>query len=86
MAAVTSQRLEAPNPRTFVGSGKAEEVAELARSAEADLVIFDPDEEWTINPEQFASKARNTPFAGRRVKGKVKYTIAKGEVIYQDNL
>ena len=41
VAAVTSQRLEAPNPRTFVGSGKAEEVAELARSAEADLVIFD---------------------------------------------
>ena len=50
----------------------------------ADLTIFDPDEEWTIDPEQFASKARNTPFAGRRVKGKVKYTIVKGRIIYQD--
>ncbi len=39
--AVTSQRLEAPNPRTFIGSGKAEEVADLARSHKADLVIFD---------------------------------------------
>ena len=51
----------------------------------ADLTVFDPDEEWTIDAEQFASKARNTPFDGRRVKGKVKYTITKGEVIYQDN-
>ena len=49
-------------------------------------IVFDPDEEWTIDPEQFASKARNTPFAGRRVKGKVKYTIVKGEVIYRDGV
>mgnify|MGYP001081864427 CR=1 FL=1 len=56
----------------------------MSLGAVADLVVFDPDEEWTIDPEQFASKARNTPFAGRRVKGKVKYTIARGEVIYQD--
>ena len=52
----------------------------------ADLVIFDPDEEWTIDPEQFASKARNTPFAGWTVKGRVKYTIANGAVIYQDRV
>lgn len=57
----------------------------MSLGAVADLVIFDPDEEWTIDAEQFASKARNTPFDGRRVKGKVKYTITKGEVIYQDN-
>ena len=56
----------------------------MSLGAAADLVIFDPDEEWTIDPEQFASKARNTPFAGRRVKGRVKYTIVKGEVVYQD--
>jgi len=50
----------------------------------ADLIIFDPDEEWVIDPSQFLSKGRNTPFAGKQVKGKVKYTIVKGEVIYQD--
>jgi len=50
----------------------------------ADLTIFDPDEEWIVDPEQFASKARNTPFAGRKVKGKVKYTIVRGKVIYQE--
>ena len=58
----------------------------MSLGAQADLVIFDPDEAWTVDPEQFASKARNTPFAGWKVQGKVKYTIARGEVIYQDHL
>ena len=57
----------------------------MSLGVDADLVIFDPDEEWTIDPEQFASKGRNTPFAGATVKGKVKYTIVKGKVVYQDN-
>ena len=57
---------------------------DLEKAADADLVIFDPDETWTVDPLLFASKARNTPFAGRTVKGRVKYTIARGEVIYQD--
>ena len=50
----------------------------------ADLTIFDPDQEWTIDPEQFASKGRNTPFAGTQVKGRVKYTIVDGQIVYQD--
>lgn len=41
MVASTTQRLDSPNPRTFVGSGKAEEIASLARSYAADVVIFD---------------------------------------------
>ena len=56
----------------------------LAVGSDADLVIFDPDEEWTIDPEQFASKGRNTPFGGMKVTGKVKYTISNGNVIYKD--
>lgn len=56
----------------------------LALGADADLVIFDPDEEWVIDPEKFSSKGRNTPFAGRKVMGKVKYTISKGNIVYQD--
>ena len=56
----------------------------LAIGGEADVLIFDPEEEWTVDPEQFASKGRNTPFAGRKLKGKVKYTIVHGEVVYQD--
>lgn len=41
MVAKTSQKLDSPNPRTFVGSGKAEEIASLCRTYAADVVIFD---------------------------------------------
>lgn len=56
----------------------------LKPGCDADVLIFDPDEEWIVDPEQFASKGRNTPFGGHKLKGKVKYTIAGGRVIYQD--
>ena len=68
------------NPADILGLPKGH----MSLGVDADLTIFDPDEEWTVDPEQFASKARNTPFAGRKVKGRVKYTIVKGQVIYQD--
>ena len=56
----------------------------MSMGVAADLTIFDPDQEWTIDPEQFASKGRNTPFAGKTVKGRVKYTIVDGQIVYQD--
>ena len=56
----------------------------LTLGADGDITIFDPEEEWVIDPEVFASKGRNTPFAGHKVKGRVKYTIVGGSVIYQD--
>lgn len=51
VVAVTTQRLTSPNPRTFIGSGKAEEVAELCRSQAADVVIFDDE----LSPSQQAN-------------------------------
>ena len=56
----------------------------LQEGAPADLVIFDPDESWVIRREDFVSKGRNTPFHGRTVRGRVKYTISDGTVIYQE--
>ena len=56
----------------------------MSLGADADLTVFDPDEEWVIDPEQFASKGRNTPFAGFKVKGRVKYTIVGGRIIYRE--
>ena len=56
----------------------------MSLGGDADLTIFDPDEEWVVDPEKFASKGRNTPFAGAKLKGKVKYTIVGGKIIYQD--
>ncbi len=56
----------------------------IAVGGVADLTLFDPDEEWVIAPERFASKGRNTPFAGRSVKGRVKCTIVNGTIIYRE--
>ncbi len=55
VVATVSQRLDAPNPRTFVGSGKAEEIADLCRSFAADVVIFD--EELTPSQQSNLEKA-----------------------------
>ena len=53
---------------------------ELGKSA--DLVLFDPQEEWTVDPAQFKSKSRNTPFAGITLRGRVKYTVSRGNIVY----
>ena len=55
----------------------------IRAGAAADLVIFDENEEWTV-PETFASKSSNTPFVGRTLQGKVKYTICDGRIVYKD--
>jgi len=44
----------------------------------ADLVIFDPESSWTVDPEAFQSKGRNTPFAGWRLEGRVLATMLAG--------
>ena len=48
----------------------------------ADLVVFDPGMSRTINPEEFFSKSRNTPFSGWELKGLVSYTIVSGKVVF----
>lgn len=53
-------------------------------SGPADLMLFDPDEKWTVDAEEFASKARNTPFDGWNLTGKVVTTICEGNVVYCD--
>lgn len=49
----------------------------------ADIVITNPKEEYVIDVNEFASKGKNTPFNGRKVTGKVKYTILAGELVYE---
>jgi len=60
------------------------EAGNLKEGGAADIVIFDPDEEWTVDPSLFKSKARNTPFGGMRLRGKVKYTISQGKITYRE--
>ena len=56
----------------------------VAPGAPANLAVFDPAHEWVVEPSRLASRARNTPFAGRTLRGKVKHTLLFGEVVVQD--
>lgn len=51
----------------------------LQEGKPADLVLFDPEEEWKV--KQYKSKASNSPFTGWKLKGKVKYTICDGRIV-----
>ena len=68
------------NPAKILGLDKGS----LAEGKIADVVIIDPNEEYVIDKNTFASKGRNTPFHGRTVRGKVKVTICDGKVVYKD--
>lgn len=50
-------------------------------NAPADFVIFNPEEEWTV--DSFSSKSTNTPFKGYQLLGKIHYTICDGKVVYK---
>ena len=52
----------------------------LKRGAVADVTVIDPTLEWTIDPQQFRSKSRNSPFAGWKVRGKAHTVLVGGEV------
>lgn len=54
----------------------------LREGMPADIVLFDPKERWTVQKEKFLSKARNTPFEGMELCGKVYYTIMGGRITY----
>jgi dihydroorotase len=54
----------------------------LEEGARADITLIDPNMEWTVDPAKFISKSRNSPFAGRRLRGRAILTIVAGEVVF----
>jgi len=48
-----------------------------------DVTVFDPHAEWVVDPTAFLSKSRNTPFAGWTLKGKPRYTVVGGDVVWE---
>lgn len=54
----------------------------LSEGADADVVIFDTKQEWSIEVDQLRSKSRNTPFEDQKGKGLVRYTIVGGKTVY----
>ena len=57
---------------------------DLEPGSPADLVLFDPDAEWTVDPQAFHSRGRSTPFAGRRLAGRVLATMVGGRFTHLD--
>lgn len=67
------------NPAKILGIDKGI----LVPGKAADITIADPKEEYRINMEEFASRGKNTPFHGKLVTGRIKYTIVDGKVVYR---
>lgn len=71
-------------PAKVIGS-KYGELGTLKPGCPADITIFDPDREWTVDSRAFASKGKNTPFEGQRLSGKVLATVSRGKLVYRDD-
>ena len=56
----------------------------LKEGSVADLVIADIDNEYVIDSDKFLSKGKNTPFNGKKVRGKVLYTLCNGKVVFKE--
>ena len=70
-------------PAGVLGPGYAP-LASLAPGTPADLTVFDPELEWTVDAAGFASKGRNTPLDGVRLRGCVMATVAGGEMVFRN--
>lgn len=71
-------------PAKIIGN-KYGKLGTLAIGAPADVTIFDPDMDWMVDVKTFASKGKNTPLAGAKLKGKVMATIFQGKLVYKDD-
>lgn len=67
------------NPAKVLGISKGT----LQEGADADVTIIDPKAAYKIDKETFVSKGRNTPFDGKKVKGRVIFTICDGNIVYE---
>jgi dihydroorotase len=56
----------------------------VAPGRPAHLVVIDPDATWTVEPSRLASRARNTPYAGRTLTGRVRHTVLRGDPVVVD--
>lgn len=71
--------LMSANPRRVFGLG-----GELRAGQAADIAVFDLDAEYVVDPSEFASMGRSTPFEGMRVRGRTFMTMVDGRTVYMD--
>jgi len=65
-------------------AGLSEHGRPIAPGEPANLSVIDPALRWTVDPTALASKARNTPYAGRELTGRVRHTLLRGEPVVVD--
>ncbi len=73
--------IEAMSTRPARILGLEEHGGPIVAGREANLVVFDPAEEWTVGERPWASMARNSAFTGRTLRGRVLHTLRRGEFI-----
>jgi allantoinase len=56
----------------------------LAAGCEADLVVWDPDATWIVDPPRLQQRHKGTPYAGRTLRGAVHATFVRGECVWRD--
>lgn len=74
-------RLMSYNPAKIL---KLTNKGEIAKGKDADLTIFDKEQEYIYKESDIVSKSKNSPWIGEKLKGRVKYTIVSGKIVYQD--
>lgn len=67
----------AVNPSRILGLSKGR----LSQGSIADVIIFDPDREWTVDVSKFESKGKNSPYDGFKLYGKPEYVIVNGKIV-----
>lgn len=68
------------NPARLLGLDRGT----LGVGAPADVTVIDPDREWTVNRDEFASLSHNTPFHGWSLRGKAVATVVEGQVVSRE--
>ncbi|MGC2166465.1 MAG: dihydroorotase [Gallionella sp.] len=67
------------NPAQLLG----QKMGHLSVGAHADLCVFDPQAAWKVEPVALKSQGKNTPFNGYQMRGRVRYTLLDGQLVYQ---
>ena len=70
-------------PARILG-GSYSDLASLQPGTAADVVLFDPEKEWTVDTTEFESKGKNTPLEGTNLRGRAMATFANGRIVYQN--
>lgn len=69
----------AVNPAKILGIDRGT----LKVGAVADITVIDPKAEWIVEADKLASKSKNSPWLGQKMKGAAAYTIVSGKVVYK---